>query len=503
MTMEMMSSSINNKVMAVGCWLLAVCLCLMGCHSKPENVSQTDALPEIYPDYVGVTIPVGIAPLNFTMADDAFETIDVEVKGSKDGSIHANGDYADFDIDEWHRLLEQNSGGSLTLTVCARKDGQWTQFRDFTVEVSAQPLDEWGITYRRIPPSYEMYSMMGLYQRDLSNFDETALLVNTETPDQCLNCHTANRTNPDQYAFHVRGGHGATVVSRHGDLELLQARNDSLGGSMVYPYWHPGGRYCAFSTNKTSQMFHTTKKNKRIEVYDASSDVFVYDTQTHTIFRDTLIMKKYWAENTPAFSPDGQWLYFTTAKRQIYPTDYDQEKYSLCRVSFDEETGRIGEQVDTLINARETGKSVSWPRPSYDGHYLMFTQTDYGYFTIWHPEADLWLLDLETGETRPMTEVNSDRAESLHNWSTNSRWFLFTSRRENGLYTQVFLAAIDEHGKASKPFRRPQRHPKEYYRRLLYSYNTPDFTSCPVTINSREVAGQINGDQRKQTQTKQ
>lgn len=86
--------------------------------------------------------------------------------------------------------------------------------------------------------------------------------------------------------------------------------------------------------NKTAQMFHTNMRNKRIEVYDASSDVFVYDTETHTILADTIIMKKYWVENTPAFSPDGKWLYFTTAKRQVYPTDYDKEKYSLCRISF-------------------------------------------------------------------------------------------------------------------------------------------------------------------------
>ncbi|MBO4721012.1 MAG: PD40 domain-containing protein [Prevotella sp.] len=486
-------------ILTVG-WILAAC------SSKPTDVNNVDALPEIYPDYVGVTIPVGIAPLNFAMADEAFETIDVEVKGTKGGSIHANGALADFDIDAWHQLLEQNKGATLTFTVCARKDGQWIQYKDFSMDVSADPLEAWGITYRRIPPSYEMYSQMGLYQRDLSNFDETELLQNTRTPNQCVNCHTANRTNPDQYLFHVRGDHGATVIGsekvRRGEgekLELLQAKNDSIRGSMVYPYWHPGGRYCAFSTNKTSQMFHTNMKNKRIEVYDSSSDVFVYDTETHTILRDTLIMKKYWAENTPAFSSDGQWLYFTTALRQVYPTDYDQEKYSLCRVSFDEKTGRIGEQVDTLINARETGKSVSWPRPSYDGRYLMYTQTDYGYFTIWHPEADLWLLDLETGETRPMTEVNSDRAESFHNWSANSRWFLFTSRRENGLYTQVYLAAFDRQGKATKPFLLPQRDPKQFYRRLLYSYNTPDFTSRPVDTDASKLAKRINGDERTPT----
>lgn len=480
--------------------IVAACLLFLACSSKPSDVLMVDELPAIYPDYVGVTVPVDIAPLNFAMAADDVEAIDVEVKGSKGGSLHANGDYADFDIDEWHRLLAQNKGGVLSFAVCAKSHDGWTGYREFVVNVSDEPLEAWGITYRRIPPSYEMYSKMGLYQRNLSNFDEEPILVNTQTPNQCLNCHTANRTNPDQYVFHVRGDHGATAISRKGKaVELLKATNDSLGGSMVYPYWHPGGRYCAFSTNKTAQMFHTNMRNKRIEVYDSSSDVFVYDTENRTVCADTIIMKTGWAENTPAFSPDGKWLYFTTAQRQEYPSGYDQEKYSICRICFDEKTGRVGAQVDTLVSAAATGKSATWPRPSYDGHYLMYTQTDYGYFSIWHPEADLWLMDLQTGETRPMNEVNTDRTESWHNWNVNSRWFLFTSRRENGLYTQIYLAAIDKDGKATKPFLLPQRHPKQYYRDLMYSFNTPDFTSKPVDYDSRETARRINGQERVAT----
>ena len=477
-------------------FILLMILALCACSSHPENVNKVDALPEIYPDYMGVTIPTELAPLNFCMEDEEFSTIDVEVKGSKGGSIHANGSYAEFDIDEWHQLVEKNKGGVLTFSVCAEKDGKWTGFRDFTIHISNKPLDAWGITYRRVPPTYEMFGQMGLYQRNLSNFEETALLVNTQTPGQCLNCHTPNRTNPDQYVFHVRGEHGATAISRDGHIELLKAKNEFLGGSMVYPYWHPSGRYCAFSTNKTSQMFHTNKKHKPTEVYDSSSDVFVYDCETNTVLCDSLIMHKEWAENTPAFSHDGKWLYFTTARQQDYPNDYDKEKYCLCRVSFDEATGKIGQQVDTLINAQETDKSVSWPRPSYDGRFLMYTQTDYGYFTIWHPEADLWVLDLETGETHPLTEVNSERAESFHNWSANSHWFLFTSRRENGLYTQIYFATIDEQGRATKPFLLPQRNPRQYYRRMMYSFNTPDFASRPIERNTRRLADKILKDER-------
>lgn len=478
--------------------LLSVIL-LIGCQSRPTDVTQKDELPDIYPDYVGVTIPVGIAPLNFSMADEQVETIYVEVKGSKGGALHGNGAYADFDIDEWHQILEENKGGRLTFTVCCEKDGQWTRYRDFEMTVSSEALDAWGITYRRIPPSYEIYSKMGLYQRDLSNFDESALLVNTQAPNQCINCHSANRTNPDQYVFHIRGQHGATMVHRNGENEFLKGKNEMLGGSMVYPYWHPGGRYCAFSTNKTTQMFHTAQV-KRVEVYDNESDVFIYDAQTRTILQDTLTMKLLWAENTPAFSPDGQWLYYITALRRLYPPEYDKELYSLCRVGFDEKTGHLGTQVDTLINTAVNGKSVTWPRPSYDGRYLMYTQIDYGYFSIWHPEADLWLLDLKTGETRAIDEVNSDCSDSQHNWSSNSRWFLFTSRRDDGLYSRIYLSMMGEDGKATKPFMLPQRHPKQFYQQLLYSYNTPDFTSRPVKNDARRIGRDIESDERTTTQ---
>ena len=459
--------------------LLLIVAFLSACSSSPQDAALVDALPVIYPDYVDVTIPVGIAPLNFAMDDDNATDIDVVVTGSQGGTLHSKGECTDFDIDQWHALLEQNRGGQLDVTVCARQDGQWKRYRDFCIRVAETDLPDWGITYRRIAPGYEMFGLMGIYERELGTFEETTLLDNHSNEGMCINCHTPNRANPDQHVLHVRGGNGATLLHTGGKDELLKAVNDMLGGAMVYPYWHPGGRYCAFSTNKTSQMFHTRKENV-VEVYDTKSDVFVYDTETHQIIGDTLIMKTLWAENCPAFSPDGRWLYFVTARRHIYPTDYDKERYSLCRVSFDPTTGHIGQQVDTLINAAAEGKSISWPRPSYDGRYLMYTLADYGYFTIWHPESDLWLLDLQTGERRPLDTVNSSRADSFHNWSSDGGWFLFTSRRDDGRYSRIYLSSIGPDGQATKPFLLPQRDPRNFYTQSLYSYNTPDFTIRPV-----------------------
>ena len=137
------------------------------------------------------------------------------------------------------------------------------------------------------------------------------------------------------------------------------------------------------------------------------------------------------------------------------------------------------------------GKSITFPRPSYDGKYLMFTLADYGTFTIWHREADLWLLNLKNGSVRPLTEVNSTNTESFHNWNTNSHWFVFSSRRGDGLYTRLYLASIDDQGKVSKPFLLPQENPWEYYDESLYSYNVPDFTKTKVVFDARSAANEI------------
>ena len=478
-----------------------ILMALAGCGQQPVNPTKVNELPPIYPDYVDVTVPVGIAPLNFNVTTAGIDLVDAVIRGSKGGELHANGEWADFDIDDWHTLTEQNRGGDLTVTVCIRKDSQWRQYRDFQIHVSPYALDEWGLTYRRVAPGYEVYSHMGLYQRDLSCFDETAIIDNTQVTGQCVNCHMSNRTDPSHFVFHVRGQHGATMVQTDGRREWLKAKNDLLGGSMVYPYWHPSGDYCAFSTNQTRQGFHVVK-DERIEVFDLSSDIFVYHPATHELLTDSLVMTKDWSENSPVFSPDGKTLYFITCKQQDYPLHYKDEQYNLCKIAFDAETGRFGDRVDTLFNAVARGKSVTWPRPSYDGKYLLFTLMDYGYFSIWHEESDQWLLDLQTGEARPLDEANSQRADSYHNWNVNSHWIVFTSRRDDGLYTRLYLTSIDDRGHATKPFMLPQRHPRAYDEVSMYSFNTPDFTVRKVEFDSRKAAMEVMGDQRVETKVR-
>ena len=170
------------------------------------------------------------------------------------------------------------------------------------------------------------------------------------------------------------------------------------------------------------------------------------------------------------------------------PEDYAKAKYNLKRIAFDAATANFGDSLETVFDASSIDKSVSFPRVSPDGRHLVFTLHGYGNFSIWHKDADLWCLDLANGEAVPMDALNSDDVESYHSWSGNSRWLVFSSRRDDGLYTRLYISHVDSEGKASKPFLLPQKNPREYYENLLYSYNIPEFMTGASTVSPHEVS---------------
>ena len=475
--------------------LCASVFLVLSCSSGPDNPTLASQLPEIYPDYIGVTIPADIAPLNFNFADEAIDRMDVTVKGDKGGELHVSGEWADFDIDEWHALTEQNQGGKLTVTVCTEKDGQWTQYKDFDIFVSEVRLDDWGLTYRRIKPGYEVGGDIGIYQRELGSFDEYAIITETVVPGRCFNCHTANRTNPNRLTMQMRGEGGGTMIQKDGHQMWVETKTDSTKAAGSYSYWHPQGDYVALAVNSVHQAFFTGT-GQRIEVYHTFSNVEVLDTRTNELILSPLLQTDD-LEIFPAFSHDGKWLYYSTSKPCRVPAEYEKVKCSLCRIAFDAEKGVFGETVDTLLNGPATDKSYVLARPSYDGRWLMYCASSRGNFPVSQNDADLWLMDLKTGESRELKELNTPQSESYHNWSENSRWLVFSSKREDGMYTKLYLATIDEQGRVSKPFLLPQRHPRKFYREMMDAYNCPDFTKSKVELDAHEAYRQVFDNKRE------
>ncbi len=69
----------------------------------------------------------------------------------------------------------------------------------------------------------------------------------------------------------------------------------------------------------------------------------------------------------------------------------------------------------------------------------------------------LRLLNLETRAIDSMNIANSNKSESFHSWSSDSRWFVFSSKRTDANFVQLYIAKTDDSGHVSKPFVLPQK----------------------------------------------
>ena len=471
------------RLIRMGCLGLLIALLTVACQPALPEAQAVDEQPAIFPDYTDVTIPCNIAPLNFRLQEAAPAILSLSV-GEEQLRVAASDGSFSIPLRGWRRLLAAAKGEAITVEVYVEKPEGWLRYAPFTWQVAAEPIDPC-LVYRKIAPGYRMWNRMGIYQRDLTNFEEEALLDNKQTNNNCMNCHSFCQQDPDRMLFHQRMTHAGTYVIRHGEIEKLDTKTDRTISALVYPYWHPSGRYVAFSTNETKQDFHYADPN-RVEVFDLRSDVVVYDVERHQLLTSPLLSAEAHWETFPCFSPDGKELYFCSADSVTMPEQYREVRYNLLRVSFDPAQGTFGTQVDTLFHAQQAGLSARFPRISPDGKQLMFTVSAYGNFSIWHRDADLYLMDLRTGRYQPMESVNSTNVESYHSWSSNSRWFVFSSRRENGLYTVPYIAYLSPDGQAGKPFLLPQASP-DYYDLTLRSFNIPELVKGPIQVDRQEL----------------
>ena len=469
----------------------AVC-CLCCCNGSVRQAVTTDAYPDIFPDYREVTIPVNIAPLNFGLRDSSER---MEVRFLRDGqtALTCKGRKSTgIKESAWRNMLRQAAGTALQVQVYSRRAGRWNAYRPFNIHVANDSIDPY-IAYRLIEPGYEQWDRMGIYQRNLSAFDESAIIVNTLTGWNCVNCHSFHNYHPRRMMFHARAGkNSGTFLFANDTMKRINTKTEHAESAATYPMWHPSGDYIAFSINSPRQAFHLLP-GKKIEVYDLESDLAVWDVKNGAVIRDARFTTKDVWETFPAWSPDGKWLYYCVAEKKNMPFESKQLMYALCRVEFDAANGRFGHQVDTVIRPATSGISVSLPRISPDGRYLLYTASAYGTMPHCRSETNLEMIDLNDGSPVDIQLINSAESDSYHSWSSNGRWIVVGSRRMDGLYTRLFFAYFDPAGQIHKPFLLPQRNPEDNTLHLK-SYNVPEFVKGKVELNPYEVTRTLNGE---------
>lgn len=468
--------------------LLAVAACVPG---GWQEASPSAEAPALYPDYTDIVIPANIAPMNFNVLNPAEAC--VAVLSGPEGELVLRGPEIRIPEKAWRRLTASAKGGAIQGTVYVRREGKWLRLPDFQMEVASCDIDPY-VTYRLIEPGYSSYGSLFLRQRDLTSFREQDLynnqLISGRVKQQCINCHSFQNYSTTNFQFHAREASGGTVVVTGGTAKKLAFKTGDLISNAVYPSWHPSLPLIAYSVNKTAQVFMRSNRQK-IEVYDSASDLILYDVeqdQVRYIVHDSLSY-----ETFPYWAADGETLYYASsylpdwgASASSNPIPLlDSIRYNIFSVRFNPLTREFG-TPRLVFDAVANDLSAVTPRPSPDGRFLLSGVGDFGSFHVWHKSGDIYITDLASGETRPMEEINSGEAESFKAWSSNSRWIVFTSRRDDGSYTRLYFSYVDENGRGRKPFLMPQKDP-EQNRRLFKSYNVPEFTVDRVQWSAKRL----------------
>ncbi len=449
-------------------------------NTLPESV-DTNVIPEVFPDYNEIIIPSNIAPLNFQILNKGDEYL-VEIKSLNGKAIvvKSKSQTISIPLKSWRKLLNNNIGNKVSINILVKENTSWKKFNPLKVEISEYQIDT-HLAYRIINVGYILWKKMGLYQRDLTSFKQTPIMLNRNTDGNCMNCHSFSKNNPEKLQFHMRGKHGGTLIVDEGKVKKLNTKTPYTMSAFAYPSWHPDGKHIAYSVDIINQWFHGV--DKRNEVYDVASDIVVYDVEKNIVTTSPKVSTPS-RETLPCWAPDGKSIYYVSADKYSDTIPSESVRYDLLRAEYDVISNKWG-NVDTILKASDIGKSITFPIVSPDGKRLLFTASGHGYFTIYDKSSDLYILDLETKEYKEFP-YNSDDVDSYHSWSSNGRWIVFSSKRLNGQNTHPWFSYIDEEGIVSKPFILPQKDP-EFYNSFKDNYNRPELVSGKVKLNWPEV----------------
>jgi hypothetical protein len=457
-------------------------------------------IPVIRPDYTDTVIPPNIAPLNFVVKEQGRQYY-VKIHSAKGNNIDVFSKTGQIviPIRQWKKLLSANQGSNLYFDIYAKdKATRWVRFKTITNRIANENIDSF-VVYRKIRSVHSSWKRMGIYQRNLENFDESVVLHNRFYEGVCLNCHTFwnNRTDKMSIGFRSTKYGSSALLVEDGSVK-------KLGTKFTYTTWHPSGRLVAYSVNKVRQFFHSARSEIR-DVVDLDSLLAYYLVDSETIKTSPNISKKERLETYPAWSQDGRYLYFCSApmlwsdRDKVPPDHYDQVKYDLLRISYDLESDTWG-KLETILSAQDTGLSILEPRISPDGRWLLFCMCDYGSFPAYQQSSDLYLMDLKaakwTGQYKyRRLDINSDQSESWHSWSSNSRWIAFSSKKDYGVFTRSYFSYVDQTGKVYKPILLPQKDP-EFYDYCLKTYSVPELITQPVKVTGEKLARVVRSSRK-------
>lgn len=174
----------------------------------PEMPARFDLVsrpPNITPDYSGIVLPPNIAPMNFTVREEAKDCIARIHSDSGEGFVIAAEENAILiPIRKWRKLLNESKGRKIFFDLYLKNnDDKWLKFEPITNTVAKEDIDP-ALVFRFMKTIYNAWKDIGIYQRNLTNYDVSLVLHGRSFGQGCVNCHSFPANNPDTMTIALR-----------------------------------------------------------------------------------------------------------------------------------------------------------------------------------------------------------------------------------------------------------------------------------------------------------
>ena len=343
--------------------------------------------------------------------------------------------------------------------------------------ISPDPADDY-LIYRSVTPQFQTIETPDTYIRDIRSFETRPFLI--ARGKYCFSCHTFSSKEGTCGMMSIKVyfmATGGAPLSSLGILELSSGRAYRVKvpypKGFTYMAWDPEGEKLAIAVRESfassTPIIHETQ-----ELRFQSSDIAVYEPSRGTFHLLPGADSPEYVENFPAWSPDGRRLLFSRTRPGVSARLVKYDVYAL-----DYNDGRGGTPVP-VPGASHNGRSNYFARYSPDGRWVSFCMADQG--SLIESSSDIYLMPGDLGGPPHRLESNSDyAADSWHSWSSNSKWLVFASKREDGIYARLYFTHIDEEGRASPPVRLPVKG------QVLKSFNIPEFLKDASELKERKL----------------
>jgi hypothetical protein len=300
-----------------------------------------------------------------------------------------------------------------------------------------------------------------------------------ELDGTCVGCHAYSA----EFAwFSVKKKSERQLLKMTPGAQGVQLTNQAIG-EFTFLSIAPKGRYAVIVRDAVGDLTLNNSVLVPFDYFFRTADIWCYDAELNTMVPLPGASDPNYVEDMPKISPDGLNVLFSRYKVVEENGVKGVPTMDLYEVPLN---GCKGGEPRLVVGASPGATHNYFGRYVPNGKWLSCTRGEgrKGIFAL--PSSDIYLLARDGSTIRKMNLNRDDGMDSWHDWSGDSHWLVFSSKRDKNLLTALYLAYVDDEGKDYPPVK--------LYGSDTFKVNTPVFVPDELLFeDAAKVRGYVYG----------